>query len=157
MIKLTISVGIDAFEEGNFVYIWFKSKPRREPFYVGETSKSLADRVGLHIRKSGSQSRSGAVVGNIIHQENWPKQEYTILSFSISDELLLGVAKENGEGQSRAAKNRARKAIEYALHSRLIEMYPDMHRAKRSRWGAKFAREFCDEIIEQCSIHVAQV
>ena len=154
MAKIVITIGPDAFEEGHFLYVWFRSNQNREPFYVGETSKSLADRVGLHIRKSGNVSRSGAVVGTLMHNGNWPTQEYTVLSFPVSEQVLCDVSKENGGGSNTAGKNRARKAIEHAVHQELLKTYKNMHKPKGSKWRASSASTFCENIIEQCSNHI---
>lgn len=107
MVEIRITIGPDAFASANSIYVWFKSDPNCEPFYVGETSKSVADRIGLHIRKSGSLARSGAVVGTLMHNGNWPTQEYTVLAFEVSDQVLCDVAKENKARCSNDDKNRA--------------------------------------------------
>lgn len=154
MAKISITIDPDAFEEGNFLYVWFRSNPNRAPFYVGETSKSLADRVGLHIRKSNKVTRSGAAVGTLMHNGNWPAQEYTVLSFLVSEQILCGVSEENGGICNTAGKNRARKAIEYAVHQGLLRTYKSMHKPKGSKWKASSASTFCENIIEQCSNHI---
>lgn len=154
MAKIKITIGPDAFEEGHFIYVWFKSNPNQWPFYVGETSKSLADRVGLHIRKSGTVSRSGAAVGTLVHNGNWPTQEYIVLSFPVSEQILCGISKENGGSCNSAGKSRARKAIEYAVHQELLKTHKSMHKPKGSKWKASSASAFCESIIEQCSNHI---
>jgi hypothetical protein len=83
MAKIAITIGPDAFEERHFLSVWFRLNPNREPFYVGETSKSPADGVELHIRKSGGASCAGAVVGTLMHSGNWPTQAYTVLPFPV--------------------------------------------------------------------------
>lgn len=154
MVEIKITIGPDAFDSGHFIYVWFKSNPNREPFYVGETSKSLADRAGLHIRKCGSEARSGAVVGKLMHDGYWPTQEYTVLAFEVSEELLCGVAKDNGTGCSNADKNRSRKAIEYAVHQVLEKTYKNMRNPKGSKWKATSASKLCSEIVDKCNEHI---
>ena len=155
MVEIKITIGPDAFASGNFIYVWLKSSPNHEPFYVGETSKSVADRVGLHIRKSGNVARSGAVVGTLIHNGKWPTQEYTVLAIEVSNQVLCDVANENNAGCSNADKNRARKAIEYAVHQQLLKTYDKMHKPKGSKWRASSASVFCAHIIERCNDHVS--
>ncbi len=60
-INLEMTIGPEAFERDQFVYVWLDGSFR--PFYVGETAMSLADRAGLHIRDS---TRSGALVSRLI-------------------------------------------------------------------------------------------
>jgi hypothetical protein len=147
--ELRITIGPNAFEEGNYIYVWFKSKPRCVPFYVGETSKSIADRVGLHIRKSGTTKRSGSVVGSLIHEESLPRQQYVVLAFELSSTVLHAVALENGASGS-AAVNRARKAIEYAVHLELERRRYVMHRARVQKWKAMSATLLTQRIGARC-------
>lgn len=154
MIEINLTLSPEAVDSGDFIYVWIKSYPNREPFYVGETSKGVADRVGLHIRNCGSTTRSGAIVGKMIHKEQWPEQEYTVLAFEVSETTLNGVAKENGAGASKASRNRARKAVESALHQSLISEYKNMRRPKVSKWKAMSASVFIAEAVSKCHHNV---
>jgi hypothetical protein len=143
MIKLEITIGPEAFEQGQFVYVWLDAKS--EPFYVGETAQSLADRAGLHIR---DPSRSGAIVGRIIRQRK--RQTYSVLAFSLDPRLLDAVARENGASQNSAARNRARKAIERRVFELLSSSFSSLHRARGCSWNASAADSFVRSVFDVC-------
>ena len=149
MIELRLNIDIAAFKESNYVYIWFKSKPTLEPFYVGETSKSISDRSGLHIRRTGSTSRSGSVVGTHIYNMKWPAQEYVVRGYEIPMSVLEAVAEENGATKDKKSQNKARKAIEYRLYVSLKEKYPELYKIRASRWEAKSSEKFIGIILEE--------
>ncbi|MDO6420847.1 hypothetical protein [Saccharophagus degradans] len=145
MIELKFSIGLDSFENGNFIYIWIDGA--NLPFYVGETGKSPIDRAGLHIR---DKSRSGAIVSKIIQLRSAQKQDYTVLAFPIEDELLTRVCQENGASTSNASYNRARKAIERAVYEELSKKFKDLHKARGCNWQAKSGVEYVKYVCEQC-------
>lgn len=147
MIELKLNFGDDIFTESNYVYVWFKTSPITEPFYVGETSKSIADRTGLHIRQSGALSRSGATVGKHIHNMGWADQEYFIRGYEITNNILIAVAKENGAAKNQASLNRARKAIEFFLYQTLNSNFENMYKIRASRWTALKANNLISEIL----------
>jgi hypothetical protein len=145
MIEIQITLGQDAFEDGQYIYVWLDGN--RNPFYVGETSKSPIDRAGLHIRDS---SRSGAIVSKIIQRKNLDRQKYTVLAFSVDESLLNSIAKENGASASSADHNRARKAIERRVYDELSPNYPGMHAARNSRWKATSGEGFAKMVAKAC-------
>lgn len=145
MIEINVTLGQDAFEHGHYVYVWLDE--RGIPFYVGETGKSPADRIGLHIR---DVSRSGAVVSRIIQENQNPPQQYTVLAFAIGQNLLNEVVAENGAGRSLASYNRARKALERSVYDILIIQYQNIYQARGCRWSANSGNDFAHEILASC-------
>lgn len=143
MIKLKITIGPEAFERGQFLYVWLDGSSA--PFYVGETGKSIADRAGLHIR---DPLRSGAIVGRLIRQREW--QTYSVLAFPLGLGLLDAVARENGAARNRAAHRRARKAIERLVFEVLWNRFSGLHRGRGCSWKASAAEGFAQSVLEVC-------
>jgi hypothetical protein len=144
-LKISLTLGPGVYQSGNFVYVWLDAEGK--PFYVGETSQSIADRTGLHIR---DKTRSGAVVSKILSALDSPERRLTVMAFRINDDLLQSVAQDNGCTFSAASANRARKAIERATYDRLLRSYPKMHLARGCRWHAPSASKFVAEIVQAC-------
>lgn len=147
MIEIAIQLGPDAFDHGQFIYVWLDSCG--QPIYVGETAKSPSDRAGLHIRDS---SRSGAIVGKLMKSR--PHQLYTVLAFPIEESLLVKVAHENTPAHDSASRKRARKAIERLVYERLSSKFAGLHPGRGCTWRAGSAVTFADEVLEVC-IHRA--
>lgn len=145
MLEMKVRVGPEAFSGGSFVYVWMDQG--RRPIYVGETGKSVSDRIGLHIR---GKERSGAILSKIIHERNMPEQEYIVLAFPIDTPLLEKIAKENGAAANSASFNRARKALERRVYDLLSEHYDNLHQARGCRWRAESGAQFAGDVLEAC-------
>ena len=145
MIEIKVKVGRNAFKSGNYVYVWIDQDG--EPIYIGETSKSPSDRIGLHIRNI---DRSGATISKIIHERSLPDQEYSVLAFPIDTELLKSISKENGAGIGVSSHNRARKALERKVFDVLSNEYKNIHKAKGCKWTAESGTKFADTVLISC-------
>lgn len=142
-ISLTLGPGVD--RPGNYVYVWLNASGH--PFYVGETSQTVADRTGLHIR---DKTRSGAVVAKILSKSRTEEQRLTVLAFSIPDDVIRSVARDNNAPHDSASANRSRKAIERAVYEQLSSRYSGMHIARGCKWKAPSADSFIAEVVQAC-------
>lgn len=144
-LELSLSWSPEAFLPGNYIYIWLDGQ--MNPFYVGETSKSPSDRIGLHIR---DKSRSGAIVAAIMASRRMPMQIYTVLAFAVPDVILEKIAEENGASFNETTANRARKALEFQVGAELATEHIGLHRLRGARWKATTANDFVSSVMAAC-------
>ena len=143
--EIKIEIGPEAYRRGQFVYVWFDETGK--PIYVGQSRKSLADRVGLHIC---DEDTSGAIVAKIIRKR--PHQIYSIVAFPLNQLLLNAVIRENRNivFKKQSVDESARKAVERLVYECLVKRFPDIHKGTTCRWSAKAARNLSKKVMEYC-------
>lgn len=144
--EIRIKIGQDAFQRNQLVYVWFETASQIQPFYIGQTGKSFADRTGLHLRKCGDEEKSGSVVASIICRQSKLEQEYIIKAFELSPPLLAEIVAENANAQKPDSEKNAREAVERALYVRLVQSWPNIHQISDHAWSANCARKFIDAV-----------